>query len=219
MKNFSLLFITILFLGAGCSEEVTLRTKDAEAPAAPKPVEVMEEETTNDTNMEEHTRTIRDHKDLAAEYSGAIMKTNKGDITIEFFGDQSPKTVNNFMNLADQGFYNGIIFHRVIKDFMIQGGDPEGVGSGGPGYKFEDEFNREPLVKGSLAMANAGPNTNGSQFFIVTADATPWLDGKHTNFGKVTDGFDVVMAIQDVETLPGDKPVEEVVIESVELVK
>ena len=169
--------------------------------------------------MEKGMRTIQDHKDLAKEYSGVVLKTNKGDITIELYGDESPKTVNNFLNLAERGFYDGVIFHRVIKDFMIQGGDPDGIGTGGPGYTFADEFNNHKLVRGALAMANAGPNTNGSQFFIVTAEETPWLDGKHTNFGHVTDGMDVVEAIEATPTDPMDKPIDDVVIESIELLK
>ena len=119
--------------------------------------------------------------------SEATLHTNAGPITVSFFDDDAPKTVENFRKLAADGFYDGLIFHRVIKDFMIQGGDPEGTGTGGPGYTFEDEFNDHKVVRGALAMANAGPNTNGSQFFIVTTDAAPWLDGKHTVFGEVTE--------------------------------
>ncbi len=108
------------------------------------------------------------------------MHTNHGAIELEFFDEDAPKTVENFRKLAADGFYDRVIFHRVIKDFMIQGGDPTGTGTGGPGYTFEDEFNDHKVERGALAMANAGPNTNGSQFFIVTTDAAPWLDGKHT---------------------------------------
>jgi cyclophilin family peptidyl-prolyl cis-trans isomerase len=147
--------------------------------------------------------------------TNATMQTNHGAIEIELFDDDAPKTVENFKKLARDGFYDGVIFHRVIQDFMIQGGDPTGTGTGGPGYQFEDEFNDNKVVRGALAMANAGPNTNGSQFFIVTAEATPWLDGKHTVFGRVTSGMDVVDAIEQVETGPGDKPREDVRIESV----
>jgi cyclophilin family peptidyl-prolyl cis-trans isomerase len=143
------------------------------------------------------------------------MQTNHGTIEIELFDDDAPKTVANFTKLAQDGFYNGVIFHRVIQDFMVQGGDPTGTGSGGPGYQFEDEFNDNKVVRGALAMANAGPNTNGSQFFIVTAEATPWLDGKHTVFGQVTSGMDVVDAIEQVETGPGDRPKDDVRIESI----
>ncbi len=149
--------------------------------------------------------------------TNATMQTNKGMIEIELFDDDAPKTVANFTKLAGEGFYDGVIFHRIIPDFMIQGGDPTGTGSGGPGYQFEDEFNDQKVVRGALAMANAGPNTNGSQFFIVTAGACPWLDGKHTVFGRVSGGMDVVDAIEQVDTGPGDRPHEDVRIESVSL--
>ena len=147
----------------------------------------------------------------------ATLQTNHGAIEVELFPDDAPKTVQNFEELARKGFYDGVIFHRVIPDFMIQGGDPTGTGSGGPGYQFEDEFNQHKVIRGALAMANAGPNTNGSQFFIVTADETPWLDGKHTVFGRVTDGMDVVDAISAVDRDARDKPYEDVVIERVEV--
>ena len=149
--------------------------------------------------------------------STAVLHTNHGAIEIELFDGDAPTTVDNFRKLAGDGFYDGVIFHRVIKDFMIQGGDPTGTGSGGPGYQFEDEFNDNKVVRGALAMANAGPNTNGSQFFIVTAEATPWLDGKHTVFGRVTNGMDVVDAIESVDTDANDKPRDDVAIERVEL--
>jgi peptidyl-prolyl cis-trans isomerase B (cyclophilin B) len=149
--------------------------------------------------------------------STAVMHTNHGDITLELFDEDAPKTVGNFKKLAGDNFYNGVIFHRVIKDFMIQGGDPTGTGRGGPGYTFEDEFNDNKIVRGALAMANAGPNTNGSQFFIVTTDAAPWLDGKHTVFGRVAEGMEVVDKIEGSETDPNDKPRDEARIESVTL--
>jgi cyclophilin family peptidyl-prolyl cis-trans isomerase len=149
--------------------------------------------------------------------STATLHTNHGAIEVELFDDDAPKTVDNFVKLAREGFYNGVIFHRVIPDFMIQGGDPTGTGSGGPGYQFEDEFNDHKVERGALAMANAGPNTNGSQFFIVTTEAAPWLDGKHTVFGRVTSGMDAVDAISALETDARDKPREDVVIERVEL--
>jgi cyclophilin family peptidyl-prolyl cis-trans isomerase len=149
--------------------------------------------------------------------TNATMQTNQGTIELQLFDEDAPKTVENFKKLAQDGFYNGIIFHRVIPDFMVQGGDPTGTGSGGPGYQFEDEFNDHKVERGALAMANAGPNTNGSQFFIVTADACPWLDGKHTVFGQVTSGMDVVDAISNADTGPGDKPREEIRIELVTL--
>jgi peptidyl-prolyl cis-trans isomerase B (cyclophilin B) len=149
--------------------------------------------------------------------TNATMQTNHGAIELELFDEDAPKTVENFKKLAADGFYDGVVFHRVIEDFMIQGGDPTGTGSGGPGYQFEDEFNEHPVVRGSLAMANAGPNTNGSQFFIVTAEACPWLDGKHTVFGRVTGGMDVVDEISQVETASGDRPRDEVRIETISL--
>jgi cyclophilin family peptidyl-prolyl cis-trans isomerase len=149
--------------------------------------------------------------------STATMKTTEGDISFTLFDDEAPKTVENFKKLAGEGFYDGLIFHRIIKDFMIQGGCPQGTGTGGPGYTFEDEFNDHKIVRGALAMANAGPNTNGSQFFIVTAEACPWLDGKHTVFGEVTDGLDVVDRLEAVETDGRDRPAEPVGIASVEL--
>jgi cyclophilin family peptidyl-prolyl cis-trans isomerase len=149
--------------------------------------------------------------------STATMKTTEGDIVLELFDEDAPKTVANFKKLAGQGFYDGLIFHRVIQDFMIQGGCPQGTGTGGPGYTFEDEINQHKIVKGTLAMANAGPDTNGSQFFIVTADETPWLDGKHTAFGQVVDGMDVVERLGNAETDSRDRPVEPLGIQSVEL--
>ena len=149
--------------------------------------------------------------------STANMNTSHGTIALELFDDDAPKTVANFRKLAGDGFYDGLTFHRVIKDFMVQGGCPEGTGTGGPGYTFEDEFNQHKIVRGALAMANSGPNTNGSQFFIVTTDAAPWLDGKHTVFGEVTDGMDAVDAIEGTETGPGDRPSQPQVIERVEL--
>src|SRR3954454_24099499 len=149
--------------------------------------------------------------------SEATMVTNHGDIKLELFDDDAPKTVQNFRDLAGKGFYDGLIFHRVIPDFMIQGGCPLGTGTGDPGYKFEDEFNDHKVVRGALAMANAGPNTNGSQFFIVTIPAADWLDGKHTVFGEVSTGMEAVDAIEGLPTDARDKPIEPAVIERVEL--
>ena len=145
----------------------------------------------------------------------ATFETSKGTIVAELFPEETPKTVENFEKLANEKFYDGTVFHRVIADFMIQGGDPTGTGMGGPGYQFEDEINKHPVERGALAMANAGPNTNGSQFFIVTADACPWLDGLHTVFGRVTSGMDVVDAIGAIDTDMQDRPISEVRIESV----
>ena len=147
----------------------------------------------------------------------ATMHTNHGAIAVELFDEDAPKTVENFLKLARDGFYDGVIFHRVIPDFMIQGGDPTGTGTGGPGYTFEDEFNDHKVERGALAMANAGPNTNGSQFFVVTTQAAPWLDGKHTVFGRVTEGMEVVDQISGVDTDANDKPREAVTIERLEV--
>jgi cyclophilin family peptidyl-prolyl cis-trans isomerase len=149
--------------------------------------------------------------------SSAVLHTSEGAIELELYPDDAPKTVENFVKLSQDGFYDGVIFHRVIPDFMIQGGDPTGTGTGGPGYEFEDEFNEHRVARGALAMANAGPNTNGSQFFIVTAGATPWLDGKHTVFGRVTTGMDVVDRISEVDRDANDKPRTDVTIQRVEL--
>lgn len=149
--------------------------------------------------------------------STATISTSEGDVVVELFDADAPKTVQNFKDLAGKGFYDGLIFHRVIADFMIQGGCPEGTGTGGPGYSFEDEINQHKIVRGTLAMANAGPNTNGSQFFIVTADATPWLDGKHTAFGQVSGGEDVVQRIGTTQTGAGDRPVTPIEIRSVSI--
>jgi cyclophilin family peptidyl-prolyl cis-trans isomerase len=149
--------------------------------------------------------------------STATMHTSAGPIQLELFDEDAPKTVENFRKLSTDGFYDGLIFHRVIPDFMIQGGCPEGSGTGGPGYTFEDEFNQHKIERGALAMANSGPNTNGSQFFIVTTEAAPWLDGKHTVFGRVTEGMDAVDAIERTQTGANDRPVEDQTIERVEL--
>src|SRR5256886_1681647 len=145
------------------------------------------------------------------------MHTSAGPIAIELFDEDAPKTVENFRKLSADGFYDGLVFHRVIPDFMIQGGCPQGTGTGGPGYTFEDEINEHKIVRGALAMANAGPDTNGSQFFVVTTDAAPWLDGKHTVFGRVTGGMDAVDSIEGTETDAADKPSSDAVIERIEL--
>src|SRR4051795_6022655 len=145
------------------------------------------------------------------------LHTSEGPIELELYPGEAPKTVENFTKLAGEGFYDGLTFHRVIPDFMVQAGCPRGDGTGGPGYTFEDEFNEHRVDRGALAMANAGPNTNGSQFFIVTADACPWLDGKHTVFGRVTGGMDVVDAISALPTDSSDRPREDVTIQRVEL--
>lgn len=232
-KIFFILFLVTVLTGCSTGESQQGKvdensTKGAiEEKSDSNPVEsVNEANLTNQVNnnqMENNEQT----KDLANEYKFAVLKTSLGNIKVSFYADASPKTVNNFLALAEKGFFDGIKFHRVIKDFMIQAGDPNSKddtkkdmwGTGGPGYKFEDEFNDEPLVRGSLAMANSGPNTNGSQFFIVTADATPWLDGKHTNFGQVEEGMDVIDKIENSDTDGRDRPIKDVVIESIELIK
>ena len=165
-----------------------------------------------ETGAEEETAAT----DTAKE---AIMKTSMGGIRLKFYPDDAPKTVGNFVKLSKKGFYDGLTFHRVIQDFMIQGGCPRGDGMGGPGYEFEDEFNDHKIVPGTLAMANAGPNTNGSQFFIVTESPQPGLDGKHTAFGEVIEGMDVVRKIAAVKTGARDKPIEPVTIESIEIIE
>lgn len=149
--------------------------------------------------------------------SRATLHTSAGSIVLELHDDDAPNTVENFRRLAAEGFYDDLIFHRVIEDFMIQGGCPEGTGRGGPGYTFEDEIHDRKIVRGTLAMANAGPNTNGSQFFILTTEAAPWLDGRHTVFGEVVEGMEVVAAIESVETDASDRPLEPQVIQRVEL--
>jgi len=150
--------------------------------------------------------------------TNATLHTSRGAVELELYPDAAPKTVDNFTRLASEGFYDGLTFHRVMPDFMIQSGCPSGDGTGGPGYQFEDEFNDHKIDRGALAMANAGPSTNGSQFFIVTADACPWLDGKHTVFGRVVGGLDVVDEISNVDRDRRDRPLEPVTIDRVELV-
>jgi peptidyl-prolyl cis-trans isomerase B (cyclophilin B) len=149
--------------------------------------------------------------------SQATLQTSAGPMTVELFDEDAPKTVENFRRLAADGFYDGLIFHRVIKDFMVQGGCPEGTGRGGPGYTFEDEINHHKVERGALAMANAGPNTNGSQFFIVTTAQAPWLDGKHTVFGRVTAGMETVDAIEATDTDADERPVQPQRIERIDL--
>ena len=192
-------------------------------PAVPPPPPMP----SNPPQTKPNTSSMPEQEDLAGKFSQAIIKTDYGNITLKFYAKESPKTVNNFFNLANNGFYDGIRFHRIINDFMIQTGDPLSKdianknrwGTGDPGYKFADEFNDQPLQKGSLAMANSGPNTNGSQFFIVTKDSVPWLDGKHTNFGYVAEGLEVVEKIEALPTDSIDRPLEDVIIKSIELVE
>lgn len=184
------------------------------------------QETVQGAETNKNNQTTMNNKEFAQKYSKALLKTSLGNIEVEFFGNESPETVGNFLKLSSEGFYNGTAFHRVIKDFMIQGGDPlskeadwSRVGTGGPGYKFADEFNSKKLVRGSLAMANSGPNTNGSQFFIVTTAETPWLDGKHTNFGQVVSGMEVVDKIENSPVNGMDQPLQKITINSIELLE
>jgi cyclophilin family peptidyl-prolyl cis-trans isomerase len=227
-----LLFITLagVLALAGCADNkainVKLQPESSSAKATEdKPASV--EQNNNQSNQNQMSiAPAKQQENLAAIYKGAILKTNLGDIQVEFYGAESPNTVTNFLKLAQKGFYDNTKFHRVIPQFMIQGGDPNSKdddwsndGTGGPGYQFADEFNKEKLVRGSLAMANSGPDTNGSQFFIVTAEATSWLDGKHTNFGRVIKGMDVVAKIENLPRNDNDHPTTDAIIKSVTLVK
>ncbi|KKQ60758.1 MAG: Peptidyl-prolyl cis-trans isomerase [Parcubacteria group bacterium GW2011_GWE2_38_18] len=219
-KSILLSFILLLITGCGIKTDLY-----SEKPKGQINTELTQSEPSTKENVMENIDPAK-FENLVAEHRGAKIKTSLGEIQVEFFGADSPQTVNNFLNLAKQGFYDGTRFHRVISDFMIQGGDPNSKsddwsihGMGGPNYRFADEFNSQKLVRGSLAMANSGPDTNGSQFFIVTAESTPWLDGRHTNFGKVVQGMDVVAKIEGVNKNQNDHPLEDVTIESIELVK
>ncbi|MFH1612102.1 MAG: peptidylprolyl isomerase [bacterium] len=184
-----------------------------------------QENMTNEINNKNENTEQSEQKEVQQVF--AVMKTNLGDVAFELFFKDAPVTVQNFVKLSQEGFYDGVKFHRVIKDFMIQSGDPNSKdddwsndGQGGPGYAFKDEINQHKLIKGSLAMANSGPDTNGSQFFVVTADSTPWLDGKHTAFGQIVEGMETILAIENVETdkTQGDHPINDVVIESIQIV-
>lgn len=228
MKKFILLALPLLMMSmlfVGCSKNKTQNSNDIRTSQEG----YQNTETSQSQEQEKPKETKSDNEKIIDLNSmpEVIMKTTMGDIRIKLFAEDSPKTVENFLKLAKEDFYNGTRFHRVISDFMIQGGDPlskdddkKGFwGTGGPGYKFEDEFNDHKIVKGSLAMANSGPNTNGSQFFIVTAEATPWLDGRHTNFGMVVEGQDVVDKIGVVQTDPSDKPLTDIFIKDIEIVE
>jgi len=222
MKKILFLFLFCLILLSGCNNQ-------------PETINKNQNKNTNSSQTMTSTKLTSEqlqakyeelgHQDLVSQYDQAVIKTNLGDITVKFYNDDSPLTVNNFLNLAQSGFYEGVKFHRVIKDFMIQGGDPNSKdddrsndGIGGPGYKFMDEINDHKIIRGSLAMANSGKNTNGSQFFIVTAPATDWLDGIHTNFGEVTQGINVVNKIEKVKVDSKSNPIDPVIIESIELI-
>lgn len=219
----TLLIVTGTIIGLGLNNYLSKKTITDNNNIPAGPVAVLEKTTNNTSNQTNPNNNMTPDTEISA--TQATIKTNLGDITIKFYNEDAPKTVANFVNLASTGFYNGTKFHRIIKDFMIQGGDPltkddsmkDRWGTGGPGYKFEDEINNHKLVEGSLAMANSGANTNGSQFFIVTTAATPWLDGKHTNFGEVITGLDIVKLIEASETAELDRPVNDIVINSIEL--
>ncbi len=216
MKKYFIFSFLLFFLLTGC---VSVKNNNTNSKNTS-----VQGDTDASPNCEDNPMKLGDHKyssnpcilaDERIKNKKAVMKTNKGIIEIELFGDDSPLTVSNFVFLAEDGYYDGIIFHRVIQDFMIQGGDPDGLGTGGPGYQFEDEFNDHKIVAGTLAMANSGIDSNGSQFFIVTEEAQPHLDGVHTAFGQVITGMDVVRDIAAVETDARDKPLEDVIIESI----
>lgn len=217
-KIFPIIFVAVLL--AGCGTQKNTINYYGDESSRPQGATTENASPTTTMNVPEQI-----NQQLAKEYSGATLVTNYGKIEVEFY-PESPITVSNFLTLAQKGFYDGTLFHRVIPNFMIQGGDPNSKnadrsthGMGGPGYQFDDEFNNHKLVRGSLAMANAGPNTNGSQFFIVTAESTPWLDGKHINFGHVTAGMDVVDKIEKAKTDANDHPVDDIKIEKIELKK
>ncbi len=246
MKKIILPLFLILFI-AGCSTGGEVKFNEQNAPSdinnfdegdlltrmneikdgrTPEMKPSKNSSSNNQENMQTQNQDQVQLEPLSDQYSQAIIKTNFGDIKVAFYADKSPITVNNFLNLAKKGFYDKTKFHRVIPDFMIQGGDPNSKdddwsndGQGGPGYQFQDEINEHKLVKGSLAMANSGVNTNGSQFFIVTAEATSWLDGKHTNFGYVVEGMEVVDKIEAVKVNENDHPTEDVIVESIELLE
>ncbi len=219
-KIIPVLFLALFLAGCGSASKTTMYNdsysgNDGQSVPTAQP--------TNQTPMTNVPEQI--DQTLAAQYSGAVLETNMGKIEVVFY-PESPITVSNFLTLAKKGFYDGTLFHRVIADFMIQGGDPNSKnadrsthGMGGPGYQFADEFNSHTLVKGSLAMANAGPGTNGSQFFIVTKDATPWLDGMHTNFGYVKSGMDIVEKIEKVAVDGNDHPIDDVKIQKIDLIQ
>jgi cyclophilin family peptidyl-prolyl cis-trans isomerase len=195
-----------------------------------QPTEPVSTTTASSVVKNDAARSLENQTDLLKDYSSAVIKTSEGDITVKFY-QEAPITANNFLNLAQKGFYNGTKFHRIMKDFMIQGGDPltkksdtSVYGTGGPGYQFKNEESNHKLVAGNIAMANAGVDTNGSQFFIVTADSTPSLDGDYTNFGEVVKGMDVVRKIENSRVTESDRgelsvPVDYVTVKSVQIIK
>lgn len=228
MKNLSVVLALVLIILAFWGLfKFSVKDQDIENKTQEDEVSILEQELFDDP-VQINDEVLKNEKNMYSigmntEQTQAIFTTNYGSFTLELYPDKAPKTVENFIKLSQDGFYNNTKFHRVIADFMIQGGDPLSKddskmamwGSGGPGYTFEDEQNDVALVQGVFAMANAGPNTNGSQFFIITAESTPWLQGKHTGFGKVVSGMDVVMKIGAVATGQGDRPVDPVIVQSV----
>ena len=224
MKNFVLMAAIFVLLIIVFSRSDFFSTKEGSTGKQQVKIEEIDEEALEEELINKKIEMEKENIELSKKYKEATIKTSLGDITVEFFNEDSPITVGNFIKLAESGFYDGTKFHRVIASFMLQAGDPNSKsddwsthGTGGPGYAFDDEFNDHRIVRGSLAMANSGPNTNGSQFFIVTAEATPHLDGVHTNFGKVTSGMEVVSKIERVEVDGSDHPIDDVIIESIEL--
>jgi peptidyl-prolyl cis-trans isomerase B (cyclophilin B) len=229
MRKILMLGSVLLLLTACTNQPTTSQLQDLQATdqqAVADQSQTTDQQAQNfDESIEINGKNMKSEELLQA-YTKAIIHTSMGDIKVKFYGQDSPNTVANFLKLSYAGFYNGTRFHRVIKDFMIQAGDPNSRdsdwsndGLGGPGYMFDDEFNNHKLVAGSLAMANAGPDTNGSQFFIVTAESTPWLDGKHTNFGEVVEGMDIIKAIEAVKVNENDHPLQDITIDSIELLK
>ena len=219
MKQWMIVAGVCLLVGAGCTVSKAPAPQDPAMRGADRLAELQMDTSQDQLNQEP---TEAERAELLGQYNGVRFITDMGDIEIELYGDESPVTVGNFLVLANRGFYNATSFHRVINDFMIQGGDPLSLeddrtlhGTGGPGYTFADEFNNKPLVEGSFAMANAGPNTNGSQFFIVTAEATPWLDGKHTNFGHVVKGMDVLKNIEAAAVDARSNPLERIAVQTI----
>ncbi len=199
-KALALLFVSLfVFVGCSGSPQISLGTKSSSS---------------TDAETKSFTEPIT--TDTMSENRHAVIETNLGTMELELFEQRAPITTKNFIDLSEKGFYDGIVFHRVIEDFMIQGGDPDGTGFGGPGYSIEDEFHSELKHDGSgyMSMANSGPNSGGSQFFI-TLEATNFLDGKHAVFGKVVKGMDILEKIGAVDTDSGDRPLEEVVMEKV----
>jgi len=237
MKKIIILTSLIIIIGSGCNNTeisnptkttnqntntITTQTNTTTINKVNEKIMTSTTKKSDSSEKEEDKKAVAPSVDILKQYDQAILKTSAGDITVKFYNNDSPNTVKNFLTLAQKDFYNNTKFHRVIKDFMIQGGDPLSKnddrlrhGTGGPDYRFEDEFNKHKLVKGSLAMANSGPNTNGSQFFIVTAPATSWLDGKHTNFGHVVVGMDIVEKIEKTAVDSRDNPVEPITINSI----